>query len=141
MKKQVLSMLGAVVFLAAQAKPPAYTLKDAVAGEPLHAEWVVKVQSLGVLRASINAVLVTMGWQVLSSGLGRSPLPAFSLAAVRYPSTDPNKRQGLFIDVDMDGANAAITADWYLVAGPARPKAEAKPFYDEFFRRFAEALK
>jgi hypothetical protein len=134
--------LADAIGLAAQAKPPAYTLKDATAGEQLHAEWVVKVRSLDALRASINAVLVKMDWKVLYARPGRPPmLPAYSFAAVRYPSSDPDKRQGLFIDMDMDGANVTITADWYLVAGPSRPKAEAKQFYDEFFRRLAEALK
>lgn len=129
------------VLLGQQAKPLAYTLKEATADMPLHAEWVVKVRSLGALRASINSVLATMGWQVLDSSTARPPLPALSMAAVMYPSADPNKRQGLFIDVDMDGATATIMADWYLVAGPSRPKAEAKKFYDMFFAKLDEALK
>jgi hypothetical protein len=142
MKKRVLLILGVVIFLAAQPKPPAYTLKDAAPGDPLHAEWAVKVQSLDLVQASINLVLIKMDWKVLSAHPGRPPmLPDYSFTAVRYPSADPNKRQGLFIDVEMNGANAAIRADWYLVAGPFRPKAEAKQFYDEFFRRLAEALK
>ena len=141
MKKQAMFILCAVALFIAQAKPAAYTLKEAAAGLPLHGEWVVHGRTLNAVQTGINKTLGAMGWKILSASTARPPMPALSMAAVMYPSADPNKRQGLFIDVDMDGANASIMADWYLVADPSRPKAEAKKFYDEFFAKLAEALK
>jgi hypothetical protein len=140
MKRIVLFIICSITLLVAQAKPPAYSLKDPAAGDPLHAVWVVKVQSLSSLQTAIISVVTLMDWKILVSTNGRLPMPAFSLSAVRYPSADPNKRQGLDIDVDMDGSNASLMVDWRIVGGP-RPKPEAKQFYDEFFLRLAQTLK
>lgn len=125
----------------AQAKPPAYTLKEAEPGLPLHGEMTVQGKALGVIRTSIGAALTSMGWKVLSEGPGRPPMPAYSYAAVKYPTSDPNQRQGLFLDLEVNGGKITIIADWYLVAqDPKRPKAQAKQFYDAFFDKVAELL-
>jgi hypothetical protein len=145
MKKQALFILGVVALFMAQAKPPAYTLVEPTPDMPLHAELLVPGWDVDQMVSKTNLVLLKMvmgGWTVVSSRKGSGRLfPLYSWSLEEYPTTDPN-RKGLFIRLDKEFFSLKLTVDWYRVAQePKRPKAQAKAFYDEFFRRLADAMK